>query len=299
MRLTQRMELSQRLLLELQQELALKLGQFEKQILDKVKLPDIDLDDDDSQYHIDMLRALVVRGEDEQSLLGRITAEAGMTEKDIQRIRVESFRQEDVSFDIGTQRNVDLVTLEIEGGKEAVMTVSMDREEVEDIVDSPSYSEYEAISDVDSEKSWCVQDVYGFTEVESAEGVRGLICKEFLPGQMLEDILIEAQVDPESVREGLIETLAAQAGRMIANALQELGGVPTDSNGLNIIVPIAEITDKTRLRYCDVEDIRTDAKGLKHEITLLKKQFGKFGDAFMQAIREHYKGDLLEGIEFE
>ena len=60
------LELRQAQLIKLEQRLSQKTGKFEKQLLKKIELIDIDLDE--SPYHVDMLGVLVVRESEEKKL---------------------------------------------------------------------------------------------------------------------------------------------------------------------------------------------------------------------------------------
>jgi hypothetical protein len=79
---------------------------------------------------------------------------------------------------------------------------------------------------------------------------------------------------------------------MIASCLNELSGVPRDSNGLNII--IGENQQGFTARYCDVEGIVRDTDSVQKEIKLLKESFGEFGTHFTDALQKGYAGDLLK-----
>lgn len=288
----QRMHLEQQLVQQLREELRLKLGDFERQILDKVKFQNVDLSSPSSRYHIDMLRALIVRAsEDEHSLLGKIVTDSGATEKDIQQVIVESFNQADISFGIGQKRNVDRIVLVMENGMVAEMTVSLDKEYVTDASASPSLREAAILSGRDQDRVWSVQQCYGSTVLEDKEGIRGIVCKEFLEGEMLANLLTDIEDAVARYGEDHLRNVARSVGKMIANALTEFGGVPEDSHSLNIIVTHPEGKD-VQTRYCDVEGIRKDQKGITHELKMLKAEFGKFAEDFITSLREDYKGEV-------
>ena len=80
------LELRQAQLIKLEQRLSQKTGKFEKQLLKKIELIDIDLDE--SPYHVDMLGVLVVReSEEKKSLIGSIVEKSEMSDKPIQKIQ--------------------------------------------------------------------------------------------------------------------------------------------------------------------------------------------------------------------
>ena len=88
-------------------------------------------------------------------------------------------------MDIGTKRNVDVITIVFEDGKELTLTVSLDKEAVDSIEKSPSYQEAQTLRQKGAGDTWAVQKYYGMEKVEDKEGLRVAICKEFLDGPML------------------------------------------------------------------------------------------------------------------
>ena len=292
MELRQGMQLKQ--LLELRERLEQRVGDFERQILEKVELIDIDLDK--SPYHIDMLQSLLVReSEEHDSLLGSIIKKKELTKMPIQKIIVESFNMEDIGLDLGTKRNVDAVTLVFEDDKQFSMTVSLDKDAVSEEGDSASYKEAAIPQQTDATASWSVQEYYGSQVLRDESGVRTLICKEFLDGQMLGNLTSEifpAMTEEEKAR---MSRIAYAVGKMIANALTTLSGIPRDSNGLNIIIK-ESAGDVFTARYCDVEEIQKTPQALSKELKLLYRDFGEFGDEMLRGIREHYTGELPDTL---
>ncbi|MEK7583859.1 MAG: hypothetical protein AAB490_01325 [Patescibacteria group bacterium] len=289
------LELRQAQLLKLEQRLRLKTGKFEKQILERVELIDINLDE--SPYHTDMLGALIVRdSEKKKSLLGRIVEESKLSDKPIQKIIVERFSMEDISLDIGTKRNVDVITIVFEDDKELTLTVSLDKEAVDSIEKSPSYQEAQTLQRKGTADTWAVQKYYGMEKVEDSKGVRVAICKEFLDGPMLANTT--TAIDPYMSEQEQAKTkrLAYATGRMVANTLTHLGGIPKDSNPLNIIILHGDADDE-HTRYCDVEEIVTDEEGIRNELDRLKNEFQEYGGELFRGINEHYDGALLKKPE--
>lgn len=283
---------SLQLVQQLRQELGKTLGKFEGQILDMVEFVDIDLDEPQSQYHLDMLRTLLVRESEEQnSLLGDVVAKRGLTEKEIQKITVESYKMEDLGFDIGTKRNVDLVKLVFEDGKELIMTVSMDKAALSDLAFSPSTIEANTLGRVNNPSAWCVQQYFGYRVSEDKEGKKGIVCKEYLPGHMLANYTFDVEMTVEQYGQETMIGIARAVGEMARNALDTLGGIPVDSNPYNIILYQTE-EERLYTRYCDVEGIRADEKGIKHELGLLRQQFGSYARYFDEGMNSTIKSPL-------
>lgn len=203
-------------------------------------------------------------------------------EGQIASLVVEQFKQEDISHQIGTKRNVDCVRIVLKDRAPITATLSLDREAVEEVDDSPSFQEAESLASVDGDDAWCVQRFYGLRILEHVDGKRGLICKEFLDGDMLASVLPLIAVAQDEHAQSIRE-LARCTGALFANALHELGGVPKDSHPMNVILTETPDGD-IRARFCDVEEIRTDAEGIRRELALMRKEFGKFGEDFMDAV---------------
>ncbi|OGY91288.1 MAG: hypothetical protein A3B31_00845 [Candidatus Komeilibacteria bacterium RIFCSPLOWO2_01_FULL_53_11] len=289
------LELRQAQLIKLEQRLSQKTGKFEKQLLKKIELIDIDLDE--SPYHVDMLGVLVVReSEEKKSLIGSIVEKSELSDKPIQKIIVERFSMEDISLDIGTKRNVDVITIVFEDGKELTLTVSLDKEAVDSIEKSPSYQEAQTLRQKGAGDTWAVQKYYGMEKVEDKEGLRVAICKEFLDGPMLANATTAIDPYMSEEEQARAKRLAYATGRMVANTLTQLGGVPKDSNPLNIII-IREDTADEHTRYCDVEGIVTDEEGIRSELDRLKNEFKEYGGELFRGINEHYDGALFKKPE--
>jgi hypothetical protein len=302
-RMTQRLEQEQALKIRQKLELKLdqKIGEFEKQVLEKVKFVDINLGD--QPYHADMLGMLLVReSEDETSLLGSVVETQGLSEKDIQEIIVETYQMKDVSFDIGTRRNVDIVTIILEDGTEFSMTVSLDKEAYKSPLDSPTYKEHETLKDQENSNVPAFQKLYGHTNSEDGGGFRSLICKEYIPGTMLENITHEIDGLMEG-DEGVVSlenqrSVADATGRMIGATLRETGGIPSDSNGFNIIINDSEEdpAHPYSARYCDTEELRIEEKGIVHELRLLKSDFKSLETEFLKAVRAEWPNSILDTL---
>ena len=224
----------------------------------------------------------------------QIILESGLTDKPIERIIVENFQASDVSLDVGTKRDVDKFVVKFEGGAEMVMTVSLDKQSVAKKYQSPSLQETSVLEKVrHHDIAWSVQRWLGSTFIEDKDGTRGLICKEFIPGFMLANYTSDVAMAIDAYGLEAMRQLAYAVGRMVANVLVTLGGIPIDSNGLNIIV--TEDSDGSpRTRYCDVEMLRTSKKDIKKEIGLIKRELAELGAEFVKGLKKNYSGNLIE-----
>lgn len=287
----------QKILLKLSQELKRHIGKFEKQILEKTEFFDINFDTESSKYHIEMLRSVVMKeSKDEDSVIAQVVKIHNKNIDDIEKVIVESFSLGDMSFDIGTKRNVDLLTIVFNGGEYLAITVSLDKETFEDITESPSFQEAEILKNIDSSKVWSLQKYFASIEVKDKNGQkRFLNCKEFLEGQMLGNFMADLVFFEIQYGRSRMEELAYATGKAFANTLTELNGVPSDSNPLNLIVKGLEPGgEEIVVRYCDVEELVVDQAGIDHEVRLIHKAFGWFGDYFKKGISENYQGKLLK-----
>ncbi|OGI94141.1 hypothetical protein A3A07_00890 [Candidatus Nomurabacteria bacterium RIFCSPLOWO2_01_FULL_41_52] len=282
--------ISARLLIELRQD----VGKFEKQILKKVEFVGIDPEEPESQYHYEVLGTLVLRAsEDRESLLGQIVRENYIDIEDVQKVMVESFELQDIDLDLGTKRNVDLITLVLKDEKEFSVTVSIDKHATHDIHQSPSFQESQALSNIDTGKAWAVQRFLGYKTIEdSVDGkFKGLICKEFIPGEVLGNVTADIELSKETHGEAAMKKLAYAVGKMFANCLNEFGGVPRDSNSLNIIIVNSNLENPVT-RFCDVEEVRRDEAGIKLELRLMVAEFEEFGNEVTRGIKDNLSEEL-------
>jgi hypothetical protein len=225
--------------------------------------------------------------------LGQIVRENYINIKNVQKVMVESFELQDIDLDLGTKRNVDLVTLILKDESELSITVSIDKYPTHDIHQSPSFQESQALSNIDTSKAWAVQRFFGYKTIEdSVDGrFKGLICKEFVPGEVLGNVTADLEIAKETHSEDAIKKLAYAVGKMFANCLNELGGVPRDSNSLNIIIVNSNLENPVT-RFCDVEDVRRDDAGIRLELRLMVTEFGEFGREVVRGIKDNHHGKL-------
>lgn len=275
------------LIVALHQDLVNKIGRFEGELLEKVEFANVDLDDPKNAYHIDVLKALVVKGlVDHESLVSGILKKFGLTKENIQQVIIESFTVEDIGLDIGTKRNVDLFRIILNDNKEVSFTVSVDKYGNENIENSPSISEAKTLKNIYTAKMQCVQKYFGHTAYIDSQGLsRGVICKEFLPGMMLGNYTADLQFAVEQMGAQAIKNIAYATGKMIGYSMKNLGGIPSDSNPLNIIID-QSADGEISARFCDVEALRTNNKDIEHETGALKNCFGRFQKDFLQGISD-------------
>src|SRR3989344_3751281 len=262
------LEQAQEIRLALEQRL--KFGPLEEQLFELARFERINLKDPRNTYHTNLLYSLLmINDETNTSLVGQILIEREeLTEEDIEAIVVESFGFSDIDLDLGTKRNVDKVILKCRGEKELVMTVSIDKRTYKRQDHSPSVHETDVLSKVrNSTLVWSVQKWFGTTIVKNSRGIRGIICKEFLPGVVLANFTNSVEATLVDHDEHVVEEIAFQTGRMAQNAIIGLGGFPVDSNSLNIIIN-QDDEGNVSARYCDVEGLITDPVAIKHQIQL-------------------------------
>ena len=296
MRLEQKnkQDLKQSLIFNLSCEIEQKLGKFEKQILEKVEFVDLALDLEESEYHIEMFKNLIMKeSNDKDSLISLIVKSEYKNIVDIKKIIIESFTQGDTSFDLGMNRNVDLITIIFDDNQFFTTTISLDKEIFNDIKDSPSFKETQILKNIDSTKVWAVQKYLASIEINEKGKKKFLICKEYLEGQMLANIIVNLEISEQTYGRTNMEKLAYATGKTFSNILNELGGVPSDSNPLNLIVNDFMETKEIIVRYCDVEELRTKPIEIKHEINLMCNSFGSFAENFKKGISENYKGKKI------
>lgn len=100
--------------------------------------------------------------------------------------------------------------------------------------------------------------------------------------------LIGQIVAQSGLTEKDIQKIAYAVGQMIANAQNELGGIPSDCNNLNIII-IENEDESIVARSCDTEEIYQDQGYFDHTIKLLTQEFGRFADEMMRGLNENLK----------
>ncbi|MEK7616239.1 MAG: hypothetical protein AAB420_03485 [Patescibacteria group bacterium] len=273
---------------ELDLRLEQKFGDFERDLWDTAEFQDIDIENPKNAYHRDMLQAILLRSpETGTSLIGQILREQeDLREEDIDKIIVESFQFDDIDLDLGTKRNVDRVVLVCKDMRTLTMTVSIDKARVENIYDSPTMQETNTIQEIkDPLLTWAVQKWYGTTVVKDGKGIRAVICKEYVPGTILNALTLDLEVAEMEYGEQFIRQVAYAVGKMIANVRAGFDGIPIDSNPFNIIIDTKDDGNITA-RYCDVERILTEPQEMNREISLIKKEFGKYAEEVERGIKE-------------
>lgn len=282
-----RQELAQKLVMRLEHKLKLHVGNVERQLLKLVEFPNVDFEDPKSRYHMEMLSEFVYKERvEDRSLASEVLAVHGLTEDDLEKIEIESFDQEDISIDIGTKRNVDRARMVLADGRSVAVTLSLDKQGVNDSATSPSLSEAAALRGVDPTKVWSVQRLYGSRDVAKRGRHRGFVVKEYLEGTMLGNYFQDTPPldHPQHEIREMYHGIARATGRSFANAIEQLGGVPHDANPLNLIV--GEDADRDFLvRNCDVEAI-------KHEIRSLGKVLGGYAQDFYAEIPATFRPEL-------
>lgn len=256
---------------------------LEKHIWQTTVFEEIDLNDPKHFYHKDMLRGLIYQKDpDQSSLIRQIFSRPDIVGKDIKRITAKSIVARDISHDLGTKRNVDRFSFQFSDGTEFHMTVSLDREPNWKATDSPSLCEAAALTSAKRPVPG-FQTYLGSLQLPTADGRKGLICKEFLPGFMLAKVTkdIEGFV-AEHGQEKLKKVMNAVAF-MMKETLETAGGLPVDSHAMNIIL-LEDKYGNISARYCDVEYIRGDASGIMNEVVENAKLFPGFEQEFYNKV---------------
>jgi len=258
----------------------IKLTADDVELLKRLDLANIDLSGPRSQYHLDIIRALFQKPENDGLPHRRDTLlldVADQLEVDVGRVRgikVEVFRLEDISLDIGTRRDVDLVTLETDKG-DLTFTVSLDKDPHQ--VAGESHSRQEAntlMSSNTSQGRWATQRCYGYVTVRIGGRPRGVIVKEFLPGVMLGTYTGYIGRPEEAVISESLRVLAFAHGRMIGNIIQTSGGFPVDMTPENVIV---NEQDGVTCRTCDLSGIDRNGANWLKSLGIDLKMWEKYG----------------------
>lgn len=250
--------------------------ELEKQIWSRTVFKDIDLKAPESSYHREMLRGLIYqRDHEEPSLIRKILTAKERGIGAIEEVVVEAIVAQDISFKVGTKRDVDRFTFRFQGGKEFEMTVSLDRYPYERTSDSASLAEAETLGRFGKGVK-VFQEFFGAGTIPCSGGRKGLICKEYLPGEMLSDLLARTQEESERV------SAERAVVRMIQSAILEAKGLPVDSHGKNIILHTAQ-SKELAARFCDVEYLRQDYSGIQSEVERIACLFGKSADDFLKS----------------
>src|SRR3989344_4396264 len=134
----------------------------------------------------------------------------------------------------------------------------------------------------------------GIDPEEPVDGkFKGLICKEFIPGEVLGNVTADIELSKETHGEAAMKKLAYAVGKMFANCLNEFGGVPRDSNSLNIIIVNSNLENPVT-RFCDVEEVRRDEAGIKLELRLMVAEFEEFGNEVTRGIKDNLSEELKD-----
>lgn len=270
----------------------LKLTPFEEDLVRKVQFGENFRDTEENSRCDRILRALIQReNESEPSLIASIITKAGIVEGDIQTVIISSFNMEDLGFDFGTKREVAKIELVMRDGRSMFATVSVDRESTEKDEDSPSLREAAILQGIDSTRTWCLQRLLGvvkFNDEKCPGKAFGAIGKEYIPGNMLAQLgfvepgLGMADLIPKT---DISRMISIAVGEAVGNSLRTTGGVPADSNTMNIIMD--QLPDgKIVARWCDADrGLILDPKQLQRELDLIRTTVGRYKTDFNKAIK--------------
>ena len=288
MQLTQTIQQQQTINLLLLQNLTLRMGVFEQQIISNAEFVDGIQEKLEQSGNVEntmyykILRSLIVRkSEKDISLVGEMALAAGICQGDVQKVIVEHFQMGELGYELGTKRYVVKIKLVLKGGKCMEASVSLDREATTEEEPSPSLEEAETLGDADPEKAWCLQRLLGYKVQPHGKKFLTIIAKEFLRGRMIFALGFTASGMPSQLPKGdrILAQVAYAVGKAVRNALGELGGIPNDSNPMNIIA-IHDDSNGVHARWCDAEGLARDKRSIEHEIRLLRESMGPYAQKF-------------------
>ncbi len=208
-------------------------------------------------------------------------------------VEIQDLDFEDIGLDFGTKRHVFLLTLHLNNNKTLSFTASLDKKWYDSMEESPSLRESHALATYRDELPHCptLQNYGGALLMHSNDQMRGLILKEYLPGIMLANITYDIELAKEQLGEETVKEIAYQVGTMVAQTIGHVRGIPLDSHPLNMIID-EEADNTVSIRYCDVEEVHDSSHRLRHELRLLRREFGTFAPSFdegFQAYSQHNK----------
>lgn len=256
----------------------ISLTENDIELIKKIDFPNIDLNDPANQYHLDMIRALFQKPENDglPHRLGKnlydVIDKMGLNLDQVRGIKVEIFKVEDISLDVGSRRDVDLVTLETDRDT-ITFTVSLDKAPFRHVGESHSRQEANVLmSQNTSQGRWATQRCFGFVTVEINGRPHGSVLKEFLPGVMLSNHIQIIGSPEEDMYARDLCIIAFNHGRMIGNIIGTTGGFPIDMTPENVIV---NDNDGVTCRTCDLSSVETSGeswlKRLEIDIKMWKK----------------------------
>lgn len=269
---------------------------LEKRVWQKTVFKDIDMTDPKNYYHVDMLRGLMYqpsaldpRDPKKPSLIREIFTAEDALNGALDEVVVEAVVATDISFNVGTKRNVDRFLFRFSDGKEISVTVSLDRERYDRASDSASLAEAAVLSRMEN-NVLAFQKYYGALSLPTVDGRRGLICKEYLPGVMLESVMKnQALLEGVGTSVSMQEVIQATA-EMVAITLKQARGLPVDSHGMNVILHHDDRNQTLTGRYCDVEYVRNDVPGIRAEVGAMYRAFREHGSVFLRALDKALEG---------
>lgn len=239
------------------------------ELIKKIALSGIDLSDPKNAYHLDMLRALFQK----EKMIYDVAAQLGIDFTGVRKIKVQVFKVADISMDIGTRRDVDLVTLETDRG-EINFTISLDKEPYRHVGESHSRQEANILmSSNTSPGRWATQRGLGFTSVEINGRQHGTSAKEFLPGVMLTGFTEMVGTSEEQMLAPDLRVIAFNHGRMVGNILQTTGGFPRDMTPENVIV---NDENGVTCRTCDLNGVDPSGNSWLKSLETDMKMWEKF-----------------------
>lgn len=259
--------------------------ELEKSIWQHTQFKDIDIRDPNHRYHYDMLHGLIYQAEGEQSsLIRNILAHEDMLGSRLEHVIVEAVVVADISFNVGTKRNVDRFSFVFAGGKRIVMTVSLDREPADRASESASADEARTLSQL-KQPVPTFQAYFGSKTIPYESGKRTIICKEYLPGLTLCEVIREHDLLRDPGKAEMLSVVMRSVAMMVAITIRASKGMPVDSHFNNIIIAQTEAGEVSG-RYCDVENLRTDHVGIRDEVFRCANIFGIHDQDFLGMVDE-------------
>lgn len=262
----------------------------EWKIIEGLELGNIDLAEEKNIYQLQLIKALLERTQ-HGSMLKSVLTQMGELPS-IAKIECRKMMVDDLGKNIGTKREVDLVTIIFKNGEKAEFTTSIDIASCYEDEETASEREAANLHLLRNRDVQGVQKLYGFRKIEVEDPYsedpknKVVICKEYLEGEMLEGYIMDIDHTVEQIGEEAFRRIAYLTGYTMQEAVTKSGFVVKDSNPLNFIV--GEKNGEIFVRYCDADTISNDQRETAIEFRLLRPRFGKYAadfDAGMEAAK--------------
>ena len=254
----------------------LNLSDTDRALLWRTEILNCDPLNPDHAYHYEIIGALFSPvqtdglAHTQRKYIYDILEKIGLPPEEINKIVIEgALLVDNISFDLGTRREVDRITVIDSSGKRYSFTASLDKEAHSGEGLTHSEEEFNTLLPIHMLAWRVVQALYGICRKPvGASNHRAIIFKEYLEGVALGLIYENLTLEQK-------QAVAAKVGEMLGRFYGLTDSAPGDMNNLNVIVN--DTAEGISCRICDLSNTEKNKKKIALTIipSILKEYRGE------------------------